>query len=86
MCQRMNDVVNEKGYVLWALTTEEFVKVQIFYKAVNKDLTDIELLGNSIIEVQREVPRFDWSDDSIYNIWKEKFWSSEQLIGDDEEK
>ena len=27
MCQRMSDIVNEKGYILWALTTEELIKV-----------------------------------------------------------
>lgn len=75
MCERMSDVVNVKWNILWALTTEELVRVQFFYKAINKDLNDIELLGNFVIEVQREVPRFDWPDDSIYNTWKEEFMS-----------
>lgn len=85
MCQRMNDIVNEKGYILWALTTKELIEVQKFYKAINKDLVHIELMGNSVIELQREVLIFDWPDDSIYNTWKEEFVSSEQIAGEEEE-
>ena len=31
LCLRMNRVINEKGHAWWENTTEEFVKVQIYY-------------------------------------------------------
>ena len=46
LCQRMNNVINEKGHVLWAITNEELVKVQLFYNAIRKDFVEIEKIGN----------------------------------------
>lgn len=83
LCQRMNNVINEKGHILWAMNNEELVKVQLFYKSIRKDLIEIEAVGNSIIKVQREILNFDWPDDTTFNEWKEKILSIEQMAKDD---
>ena len=83
-CERMNIVVNETGHLLWAMTNEELVKVHIFYTDVRKDLTDLEVVENSLIAVHREVLSFDWPDDTTFNGWKDKIMSLEQLVKGDE--
>ena len=66
----MNNVVNEKGNILWEMTNEELVKLQLFYNVIRKDLVEIEIVGNCVIMVQRGILNFDWPDDSIFNKWK----------------
>ena len=50
LCHRMNNVINEKGHVLWAMTNEELVKVQLFYNAIRKDYVEIEKIGDFVIK------------------------------------
>ena len=38
----MNKVINEKVHVLWAMTNEEFFKVQLFYNIFRKEVVEIE--------------------------------------------
>ena len=65
-CQRMNKVINEIGHLLWAMTNEEYVKVQLFYSTIRKYFVAIEAIGNSLIIVQREVLNFDWPSDTSF--------------------
>ena len=82
--ERINSFINEVGHLLWAMTNEELVKVQLFYNIVRKDFFDLEANANSLVTVQREILNFDWPEDTIYNNWKEEFMSIEQTEGDDE--
>lgn len=83
-CERMNKIVNEIGYFLWATKNEEMVKVQLFYKTVRKDFVDFETIATFLITVQREVISFDWPNDTNFNEWKDKLVSVEQMEeGDD---
>ena len=66
-CERLNKIINETGHLLWAITNEELVKVQIFYTAIRKDLVDLEAVADSLIIVHRDVLSFDWPDDTAYN-------------------
>ena len=70
----------KKGHILWAMTNEELVKVQLFYKSIRKDLVEIEVVGNFVIKVQREILNFDWPDDITFNEWKEQFMFAEQMV------
>ena len=65
------------------MTNEELVKVQLFYNIIRKDFVDLEANANSLVTVQREILNFDWSEDTIYNNWKEEFMSIEKIEGDD---
>ena len=78
----MNNVVNEKGHILWEMTNEELVKVKLFYNAIKKDLIEIEAVGNFVI-VKREILNFDWPNDTAFNEWKEKFMSAGHVAEDD---
>ena len=53
------------------MTNEELVKVKLFYNAIRKDLVEIELVGNFLTKVQREILNFDWPNDTTFNEWKE---------------
>ena len=64
--ERLNKVINETSHLMWAMTNEELVKLQIFYTAIKKDLVDLEAVTNSLITVHREVLSFDWLDDTAY--------------------
>ena len=79
----MNNVINEKGHILWAMTNEELVKVQLFYNAIIKDLVKIEAIRNFMIKVQRKILKFDWHDDTAFNEWKEQFMSAKQMAEND---
>ena len=57
--ERLNRIVNETGHLLWAMKNEELVKVKIFYTDVRKDLTNLEAILKSLIDVHREVLSFD---------------------------
>ena len=70
---------------MWAKTNEELVKVQIFYTTIRKDLIDLEVVADSLITVHKEVLNFDWSNDTAYNEWKNKFDSIEQMVEYDED-
>lgn len=83
-CERLNKVINETGHLLWAMTNEELVKVQLFYTTIRNDLVNIEAVAYSLITIQREVLNFDWLDDTAYNEWKDKFMSIEQMVEGDE--
>ena len=83
---RLNKIINEKGYLLWAIKNEEMAKAQIFYNDIRKDLVDLEAMENSLIAVHREVLNFDWPDDTIFGEWKDKIMHLEQLVGGDEEE
>ena len=48
----MNNFINEKGHILWAMTNGELVKVQLFYNVIRKNLVEIEIVGNFVIKVQ----------------------------------
>jgi len=50
LCHRMNEVVNAKGHVLWAMTNGEYVKVQLFYNAIKKEFFEIDKLGGLVIK------------------------------------
>ena len=78
--------MNETCNLLWEMTNEELVKVQIFYTAIKKDLIDLEVGANSLITVHREVLNFDWLDDTAFNEWKDKFMFVEKLVQGDEAK
>ena len=59
------------------MTNEELVKVKIFYMTIRKYFVDIEAIGNSLINVQREALNFYWPNENTYNEWKDKFMSIE---------
>ena len=82
--ERINRVINETGHLLWAMTNEELVKVQLFYNTIRKDFVELEVSANSLVTVQREILNFDWPEDTIYNNWKEEFLFSKQTGEDDE--
>ena len=82
--ERINRVINETGHLLWAMTNEELVKVQLFYNTIRKDFVELEVSANYLVTVQREILNFDWLEDTIYNNWKEEFLFSEQTGEDDE--
>ena len=76
----MNNVINEKGHVLWKMTNEEHVKVQLFYNAIRNDFVEIEKIGDFVIKKQREILNFIWLNDTIFKKWKEEIFSSEQVV------
>lgn len=41
-CIRINKVVNEKGHAWWATTTEELVKVQLFFDSLRQESVGFE--------------------------------------------
>jgi hypothetical protein len=49
---RINDVINEKGHVLWVMTTGEIVKVQLFYNSIREYFVEIIKLGSFVIKKQ----------------------------------
>ena len=73
---RMNEVINQERYVLWVMTNEEYVKVQLFYNAIKKEFVEIDKIGGFVIKKQREILNFDWPDDTVFNKWREYFVSS----------
>ena len=84
--ERLNRIINKIGYLLWAVTNEELVKVQFFYNDVRKDLVDLEAVANSLMAVHREVLNFDWPDDTIFGEWKDKLRHLEQPERGDEKE
>ena len=44
LCHRLNEVINEKGHVLWAMTNEEFVKEKLFYNIARKELVEKHII------------------------------------------
>ena len=45
LCLKMNRVINEKGIAWWANTTEEVVKVKLFYNSLKEYFIEIDKLG-----------------------------------------
>ena len=63
----MNKVINEKGNAWWAATTEEVVKVQLFYDSLRKYFAKSDKIGEYVIRKQYEILNFNWLDDTLYD-------------------
>ena len=70
---RMNEVINEKGHAWWENTTQEVVKVQIFYDSLREDFIEIDKLGEYLMKKQHEILNFNWPDDTLFDKWMENF-------------
>ena len=85
----MNEVINEKGNAWWEATTEEFVKVHLFFDSLMNDFIQIHKLGEYVMKKQHDILQFDWPDDTLFDKWMADFAHVEKLEGvendDDEE-
>lgn len=75
----MNRVINEKGNAWWENTTEEVVKVQIFYDSLRKYFIEIYKLGEYVIKKHHEILNFNWPNDTLFKKWMEYFVHANQL-------
>lgn len=82
--ERIINIMSEAGHWFWENTSEELVKIQLFYTAMKKEFDDLEESANSLIKIQREALSFDWPEDDVFNKWKSQFL--EQISEDDEEE
>ena len=79
---RMNKVVNEKGHTWWATTTEELVKVQLFFDSLKQEFVSFEEEANYVLTKQEDILRINWPDDVHFNTWMADTLSDEQTEED----
>ena len=68
-CIRINKVVNEKGHAWWATTTEELVKVELFFDSLKQEFVDFENEADYILTKQNDILWISWPDDIQFNTW-----------------
>lgn len=78
-CLRMNRVINEKGNAWWETTTEEIVKVQLFFDSLRWDFSEIEKIVEYVIKKHQDILQFDWLDDTLFDKWMIDIAHGEQL-------
>ena len=59
LAQRITEIINEEGYVLWEKINEECVEVQLFYNSLRKEFVEINKIGDWVVKKKREILRFD---------------------------
>ena len=70
---RMNLVVNEeKSNISFVRTTEEIVKVQIFFDSFKGEFKDLRTLARTIMKKESAILTFDWPNEKKYDQWKTK--------------
>ena len=80
---RVNKVVSEKGHTWWATTTEELVKVQLFFDSLKQEFVGFEKDADYVLAKQEDILRISWPDDEQVNTWMADTLSDEPTEEDD---
>ena len=75
----MNKVINEKGNAWWEATTEEVVKVQLFFDSLRQYFVEIEKIEEYVMKKQHDILHFDWPDDTLFDKWMAELVHAKQL-------
>ena len=86
---RMNLVVNEEQTNMWfARTTQEIVKVQLFFDSFKEEFKTLRTLARAINKKESTILNFDWLDERTYDQWKTKHsmaFERIQMVDEDKE-
>ena len=71
---RMNHVINEECNNIWfARTTEEIVRVQIFFDSFKSEFEDLKTMTRVVLKREKDILNFDWPDERTYDQWKTNY-------------
>ena len=68
---RMNHVVNEDyNNILFAMTTKEIVKVQVFFDSFKNGFKDLRTMARGVLKREKDILNFDWPNERTHDQWK----------------
>ena len=77
-CLGINKIINEKGHTWWATSTEEIVKIQLFFESLKQDFVAIDNEAEYVLKKKRYVLHFSWPYDIVFDTWMENIVSNEK--------